>query len=170
MELFSIDGMRDMCESQCFKFWNSGSAKQNRFCERIVGDVGHRHFDIILLNKLAELGQRNQSSVANLFWPNAGVDTTHSPFPGRFRSKDLLTRVSDQQYRKLYDNLVKDENMSFELMSKHQFSQFKQHNVTGLRSVMDQVLRWLVPAGDFVVGVGRHAAKRDLRTILNDDY
>ena len=34
---------------------------------------------------------------------------------------------------------------------------------------MDQVLRWLVPAGDFVVGVGRYAAKRDLRTILKDD-
>ena len=151
-------------------FWHSWLAKQNQFCERIMGDVGHRHFDITLLNKLAGLGQRNQSSIANFFCPYTGVETTSSPFPGRYRSKDLLKRVSDQDYRKIYDNLMEDENMSFPLMSKYQFSQFKQHNVTALRSSMDQVLRWLVPAGDFVLGASRYAPERDLRIIFHGDH
>ena len=35
---------------------------------------------------------------------------------------------------------------------------------------MDQVLQWLVPAGDFVPGASRYAAKRDLRIILQSKY
>lgn len=169
MDVFTLDGMRDMVESQCFRFWNSWLRKHNRFVQRVMGSVSLRHFDITLLNKLAALGSRNSDNVVNLFWTATGSETTQSPFPGRGRSRDILTLVSDRHFRRVYDKLVETQNLSFPLLSKHQFSQFKQHNVAALRSVMDQVLRWLVPQGDFVPGAGRYAAKRDLSTVLQHD-
>lgn len=170
MDLFSIDGMRDMCETQCFHFWNTWLASQNRFFKKIMGQVGIRHFDITLLNKLAGLGSRNESSVATLFWTSTGIPTASSPFSDHFRSKEILPLVSDQEYRRVYDRVKEQSNMSFELMSRNQFQQFKIHNIPALRSSMDQVLRWLVPAGDFVPGATRYAPKRDLRVVLQGDY
>lgn len=35
---------------------------------------------------------------------------------------------------------------------------------------MDQFLGWLVPVGDFVVGIGNNATKRGLRTNLHDEF
>ena len=60
MALFSIDAMRDTCESQCFHFWNNWLESQNRFFKRIMGQAGIRHFETILLNKLAALGSSVQ--------------------------------------------------------------------------------------------------------------
>ncbi len=170
MDLFSIDGMRDMCESQCFHFWSKWLEIQNRFVKRIMGQVGIRHFDIPLLNKLAALGSRNESNVANLFWTSTGVETSQSPFSDRFRSTEILPMVSDRDYRGIYNRVMEERNMPFELMSRNDFQQLKVHNVPALRSSMDQVLRWLVPAGDFVQGASRYAPKRDLRDVLQSDY
>ncbi len=137
MDLSSIDGMRDMCESQCFHFWDRWLESQNRFVERIMGQVGIRHFDIPLLNKLAALGSRNESNVANLFWASTGVETSQSPFLDRFRSTEILPMVSDRDYRGIYNRLMEERNMSFELMTRNDFQQFKAHNVPALRSSMD---------------------------------
>ena len=46
------------------------------------------HMETTLLNKLAALGSRNESNIANLFWPSSGIQTTQLPFPDRFGSKE----------------------------------------------------------------------------------
>lgn len=69
MELFSIDVMWDMYESQCFMHWNKGLKSYNDFVKGIMGESHTRYFDITLMNKLANLGSRDESNVANLFWP-----------------------------------------------------------------------------------------------------
>ena len=145
MDIFQLDGMRDMVESQCFNFWNSWLRQHNNFVQRVMGNVGHRHFDIILLNKLAALESRNADNISSLFWTPTGSGTTESPFPGRGRSKDILTLVANRDFKGIYNKLMQTQNLSFPLLSKQQFSHFKQHNVAALRSVMDQVLRWLIP-------------------------
>ncbi len=170
MELFSIDAMRDMYESQLFHFWNNWLSSQNQFFRRVMGQAGIRHFDTNLLNKLAALGARNESNIANLFWTSNGVQVPNPPFPDRFRSRDILQRVSHQNYRRIYDRLREARNMGFELMSRNQLQQFKAHNVPALRSVMDQILRWLIPSGDFVPGATRYTPKRDIRVILQTEY
>ncbi len=85
---------------------------------------------------------------------------------------DLTTSrsiLSHLDYRRIYDRLKDERSMSFELMSRNQLQQFKSHNVPALRSVMDQVLRWLVLSGDFVPGATRYTPKRDLRIILQTE-
>ena len=72
IELFSIDAMRDMYETQYFHFWNTWLQRQNQFFKRVMGRISIRHFDMTLLNKLAALGPRNESHVANLFYTSTG--------------------------------------------------------------------------------------------------
>lgn len=70
-------------------------------------------------------------------------------------------------------NVLTPENpriLGFEPMTRNQFQHFKQHNVPAVRSVMGQVLRWLVLAGDFVLRASRYARKRDMRTISQNEY
>lgn len=45
--------------------------------------------------------------------------------------------VSDRIYRRIYERVIEQRYISFQLLSSTQFQQFGTHNVPALRLVMD---------------------------------
>lgn len=89
--------------------------------------------------------------------------STIKPFQGAALETEV--QFIRREYRRIYNRLREERNLSFELMSRNQFQHFKIHNVPALRSSMDQVLRWLVPTGHFVLGAALKYSAEDFRGV-----
>ena len=86
---------------------------------------------------------------------------------GTNRSADLLTSLTDSEYREEYSKAIKSGALEYDPMSKAQFQNFTKFHVPALRSVMEhQVLRWIFPSPK---QTKRYAPKSDLASVLKED-
>ena len=127
-----------------------------------------RYFDMRLWTSLQAIQPRTKDNVTNLFFPSVGgIPTTSTPTVGTNRSADLLTSLTDSEYREVYSKAIKSGALEYDLMSKAQFQNFTKFHVPALRSVMEhQVLRWIFPSPK---QTKRYAPKSDLASVLKKD-
>jgi len=96
----------------------------------------------------------------NLVWLEEGVQTEGSPVVGCGCSPNFLLHLGDAQYLQAYNNAIKPENMSLHQPSKAQLQRFTTIHIPALRSIMSQVLHWVLPSPR--LSKNRYSQKKDI--------
>lgn len=95
LDQFQIHGFHEMTLSRCTSFWKDWLETRLSFYEPIMTDILTCHFDSILQDALVALGARNDTKLADLFWPIADRECSNSPIAGASRNPDILPLVDE---------------------------------------------------------------------------
>jgi hypothetical protein len=177
LEQFQVHGVHEIVMSQCYSHWVDWFGRHNRFYKKIMGTTPARYFDMDLQNELSNMQPRNEASINSLFWPDKGAECSVCPLQGQKRNMHILPFVSDDEYLAIYIALLEPDNLRMGLMSKRDFGNFIKYEVSAIRSVIPQIVRWLLPSGDSIeeknekkASGGRFAPKKDFKEIIASGY
>lgn len=132
----------------------------------LVPDI--RHFDHKLWMSLRAIQPRTVDNVGNLFFPaKGGTPTSSTPFMDTGRSSDFSLDLTDAEYREVHSRAILPAALQFNLMSKVEFENFTKLQIPAFRSVVEQVLRWIIPSPK---QGKRYAPRPDVADILKDDF
>ena len=169
LQRFSVHAIYDMFLTQYYSYWNTHFSKMIHFMELAMGDdIPLRHFDEVLWDKLASNQPRNRETLTVMFWSTKTTPIDESPVPNSGREPHLLPHLSDAEYLCVYENLLKPNCMTFRMQSRREWDFMTKYRIPALRSVVPQVLRWLIPDGE--PDRGRSATKADFAEVLNEQY
>ncbi|KAK4696133.1 hypothetical protein P7C71_g1739, partial [Lecanoromycetidae sp. Uapishka_2] len=95
-----------------YGFWCAYLKNLNDFMARLVPST--RFVDMNLWTALSNMQPRTKDGIDLLSLPaDGGIETTSSPFPDRNRSSELLTDLTDDQYREVHRAARRQENPNF---------------------------------------------------------
>lgn len=160
MEIFTLDMAYEMSLSACHEvsiapgdervaltssqYWRVFFSQLNGFMEKVVPRI--RHFDMKFWALLQAIQPRTEAAVNNIFWVESVNPSPSSPIAGTSRSSGILPLLSDAEYISAYRAAKRPDSLKYHLRSRQSFQYFTVHNVRALRSVMRQVIRWLIPS------------------------
>ena len=173
LEQFKVHGIHEMIISQCHSHWVDWFRRHNRFYGQVMGTMSARFFDMELQNELNSMQPRNEASITSLFGPNKGLECSVCPILGEKRNPRILQFISDDEYLAIYGRLLEPEHLGMSLMSKRDFRDFIKYEVSAMRSVIPQVVRWLLPLGDSLEDAGGKKSLGEetcIRERLQGDY
>ena len=160
MEIFTLNMAYEMSLSACYEvsvaprfkrvalissqYWTNFFSQLNDFMEKIVPRT--RHSDMKFWALLQGIQPRTEAAVDNIFWVECVNPTPNCPIAGTARSSEILTLLSYAEYMSAYRAAKRPDSLKYHLRSRQSFQHFTAHNVPALRSVMSQVIRWLIPS------------------------
>ena len=172
IEVFATKCWDAIVLSQCHELWKLGLRDMYIFIKHTMGDVPMRHFDAELHEHLAKIQPRNVANVQSLFWVVKGIDCDITPIRCYKRNAGIPRYVDHEAYVAVFHQLCQPWSLKFSLRTKKARSAFNKHNIPATRSVMPQLLRWLVPAAEASPDTkgGRWQVKRDYRDIIVEGF
>lgn len=126
------------------------------------------YFNAPLQEALARIQPRNESSLANLFWPEKGIPCSTTPNEKKVRNPDILKYLADDQYRLFYDHLLRKDNLNFHLMLKKEHAAYVKHAIPAVRCAVPHAVSWIIP--DVDMHTGRFSPKSDYNRIVHQDF